>query len=113
MKKIFILANKMNSGGTEVALLSLLNELVKYKEISITLGLLRKEGVYLGKIPKEVKVVEIFSEQQMKYFETIKKNPIAKRKIRYCCRFSWIWIHRNRLFNRKSKCKKNNNICAW
>ena len=69
MKKIIIISKKMESGGTEVSLLNTIKELRKH-DVQITLGLLKKEGVYLEKIPKEVNVFEIFNDQE-KYFNKI------------------------------------------
>ena len=65
MKKIFIMAKKLESGGTEVALLGLLNELIKNENSDITLGLLSKEGIYVNDIPKQVKVIEVLDKQQL------------------------------------------------
>lgn len=65
MKKIFIIAREMESGGTEVSLINLLNELVKNKDVSITLGLLRKKGMYLKDIPDQVEVKEILNKKQL------------------------------------------------
>lgn len=70
MKKIIIFAKKMESGGTEVSLINTIKELEKY-ETEITLALLKKEGIYLKEIPKNVKVVEILNKNQNKYFEKL------------------------------------------
>ena len=69
MKKIFVMAKKMESGGTEVALLNLLNELVKDKNNDITLGLLSMQGMYIQDIPKQVKVVEVLNKEQLACLE--------------------------------------------
>ena len=78
MSRIIILAGKMHMGGTEVALLALLRELVRHKE-DVTLLLLEKEGVLLEQIPESVKVDELeFTDH--KYLEHMiwrdSKNPI-------------------------------------
>ena len=79
--KIFIMAKKMESGGTEVALINLLNELVKIENISITLGLLKKEGIYLNSIPEKVEVIEVLSEKQMQYFELLNLSNKSFKEI--------------------------------
>ena len=68
MKNILIVANKMNMGGTEVSLLNTIKELKK-KNVKITLALLKKEGIYLEKVPKDIKIIEILNEKQNKLFE--------------------------------------------
>lgn len=58
MKKVAILNYQMACGGTEKALLALLNSL-DYSKIEVTLFLFFKEGPLLKDIPKQVKVQEI------------------------------------------------------
>lgn len=79
MQKIFIMAKKMESGGTEVSLLNLLNELVKIKNISIVLGVIQKKGMYLNDIPKQVKVIEVLNREQLLFLEKFRmKNTKVK-----------------------------------
>jgi len=59
MKKILITAKAMNSGGVEVSLLNLLNELKKYNDLDITVLLEKKYGEYLADIPQTIKVKEL------------------------------------------------------
>lgn len=58
MKKIAILNYHMACGGTEKAMIALLNSL-DYKQMQVTLYLLFKEGPLLNDIPKQVDVQEI------------------------------------------------------
>lgn len=58
MKKIAILNYHMACGGTEKAMIALLNSL-DYNQIQVTLYLLFKEGPLLNDIPKQVDVQEI------------------------------------------------------
>ena len=58
MKKIAILNYYMACGGTEKAMIALLNSL-DYSKIQVTLYLLFKEGPLLNDIPKQVDVQEI------------------------------------------------------
>ena len=73
MKDIIIIAKKMELGGTEVSLLNTIYELEKY-DVKITLGLMKKQGILLDKIPKNVKVIEIINDVQNKYFEKLSFN---------------------------------------
>ena len=56
MKKIIIGVPTLNSGGVEVSLVRFLDELSKNKEVKITLLLLKKEGLYLDSISKDIEV---------------------------------------------------------
>ena len=55
MKKIIFVIESMNVGGTESALLSMLNEIPKNK-FSITVLILEKRGDFLNSIPKWIEV---------------------------------------------------------
>lgn len=66
MKKILIVANKMECGGTEIAALSIINELLKNKENEISLLLYKAEGVWLNRIPKAIKVYEYVGPRNLK-----------------------------------------------
>lgn len=87
-RKIFIMAKKMESGGTEVALLNLLNELIKYQDVSITLGLLKKEGIYLKNIPEQVKIIEVLDKKQYLYLDklTVKNITYQTLKFKLICK---------------------------
>ena len=90
MQKIFIMAKKMESGGTEVALINLLNELVKNNNISITLGLLQKKGMYLDNIPKNVKVIEVLSKRQLSFLEKFNIKNAGIKEIYKVIKFKLI-----------------------
>lgn len=82
MKQILIISKKMELGGTEVSLLNTINQLKK-KNVGITLALLKKEGEYVKKIPKDIKVIEILNKNTIKYFEKINlKNITLKEKVK-------------------------------
>ena len=57
MKKILIATPYMHTGGVEVSLIRFLKEISVNNDI--TLLLLKKEGIYLKDIPKNVKIVTV------------------------------------------------------
>lgn len=59
MKKIIIGTPSLTSGGVEVSLVRFLNELSKNKNYQITLLLLKKEGIYLDSIPKNIDIITV------------------------------------------------------
>lgn len=80
MKKIAILNYHMACGGTEKALLALLNS-IDYKNIEVTLYLLFKDGPLLNDIPSQVDVQEVkFKDEKYRYFVgEIKKEKLLLR----------------------------------
>lgn len=72
MKKIAIITKKMDCGGTEVSLLNLLNKI--HKKYEITLYLMQKKGMYLKDIPSNIKIIEIFDDDNAKLFEPMKEH---------------------------------------
>lgn len=58
-KKILISTEYLKSGGVEVSLIRFINELSKNKNIDIDLLLLKREGIYLNKVPKNVNIIEL------------------------------------------------------
>ena len=58
MKKILILGKKMEMGGTEIAMLAFMNELLK-REYDVSLMLIEKTGVLLERIPEQVIIKEV------------------------------------------------------
>ena len=54
MRKILIATPHLKSGGVEVSMIRFLKELIKDKENKVELLLLKKEGIYVDEIPKEV-----------------------------------------------------------
>ena len=58
-KKILIAIPTLNSGGVEVSLIRFINELAKNKDLTINLLMLKKIGIYLKDIPKNVNVLEV------------------------------------------------------
>lgn len=58
MKKILFMAYSMHLGGVEKALSDLINVLAKDSNWDITLLLLRKEGEFIDRLPKNIKIQE-------------------------------------------------------
>ena len=58
MSKILVLCKRMDMGGTEMALLALLNKLLENNH-QVSLLLTDKSGVLLNRVPSEVKVLEL------------------------------------------------------
>ena len=67
MKKIAFVLNSMNMGGTEKALLSMLNAM-DLLENKVTIYLLAKKGELLSEIPNNVIVKEIKGYEKIKYY---------------------------------------------
>lgn len=59
MRKILIAIPYLNSGGVEVSLIRFLKEFVKDENNDITLLMLKKEGMYLNDVPKNVKIMQV------------------------------------------------------
>lgn len=66
MKKIIIMSEKMNMGGVEKALISML-EVIDYDKYDITLLLTAIEGELIRKIPKQVKVITFDEFKKLDY----------------------------------------------
>lgn len=80
MKKIIIVNNNMKVGGVQKSLYNLLHAI--HNEYDITLLLFSKQGVYLEKLPLNVKVVEcqgVFRYLGMNQNECITKIDAIKR----------------------------------
>lgn len=60
-KKILIINNNMHIGGVQKALVDLLKELARDKDLSITLVLFYRGGELLNEIPERIKIVEASS----------------------------------------------------
>lgn len=72
-KKILFVMNNLNCGGAEKALISLL-ETIDYSRYNVDLFLLRHEGLFLGKIPGQVNLLE--APDEYKYFDMPVKTAI-------------------------------------
>ena len=87
MKKILIASPYLHSGGVEVALIRFLNELTKNKNLSVELLTLKKEGIYLERIPKKVKIIEVKYDDKIYTYENnidyIKQIKGLKLKIKF------------------------------
>lgn len=58
MRKILIAIPYLNSGGVEVSLIRFLIELSKNNDNNIDLFMLKKEGMYLKELPKNINIIE-------------------------------------------------------
>lgn len=85
MKKIIIGIPSLCSGGVEVSLVRFINELSKNDDVKITLLMLKKEGIYLDSIPKNVKIETVdYVDTMYQYdgkFSDIKNIVGLRRKI--------------------------------
>lgn len=93
MKKIAFVAKELQSGGTEVSLINLLNSI--NEKYDITLFLYKNRGIYTTDIPKNIKIIEIFDENTIKFTEKfdLKKNYIIENLkiiiVKIICKFSY------------------------
>lgn len=69
MKKILIMIDNLNGGGAEKVLVDILNN-INYMKYNIDLFLIRKEGVYLNNVNKNVNIRYFLDkkESKLKYF---------------------------------------------
>lgn len=65
MKKVLFVANTMNIGGVEKALLGIINKFIG-EGWSVSLALIKKEGGFLKHIPKSVEIIEIKGHDSIK-----------------------------------------------
>lgn len=65
-KKILFVINNMNIGGSEKALVSLLNEF-DYSKFEVDLQLFKQEGLFLQEVPNEVNILKVPENYQ--YFD--------------------------------------------
>ena len=85
MKKILFMCINMNIGGTEKALLTMLNEMDRRK-YDITLFMLEEHGGFLNQIPDGIKVMYLKEYKTLKKFinnppQLVAKELIKNRKI--------------------------------
>lgn len=86
MRKILIVANRMDCGGTEVAALSIINGLLKDRDNNITLLLYKAEGVWLNRVPQSVKIMEYVGPRSLKEVASICSGF---GKLIFYCRCIW------------------------
>lgn len=72
-KNILIATAYLNSGGVEVSLIRFLKELSKNKDINIDLLLLKKTGIYVNDIPKNVNIVEVEFDKEIYDYDNGKR----------------------------------------
>lgn len=83
-QKILFVMNNMHVGGSEKALVSLLNEL-DYSKYEVDLQLFKQEGLFLGEIPEEVNLLDVpknyhyFDSSYKKVLKTLNPNLIVNR----------------------------------
>ena len=85
MKKILFMCINMNIGGTEKALLTMLNEMDR-KKYDITLFMLEEYGGFLNQIPDGIKVMYLKEYKVLKKFinnppQLVAKELIKNRKV--------------------------------
>lgn len=85
MKKILFMCINMNIGGTEKALLTMLNEMDR-KKYDITLFMLEEYGGFLNQIPDGIKVMYLKEYKTLKKFinnppQLVAKELIKNRKV--------------------------------
>lgn len=76
-KNILVATPSLGSGGVEVSLIRFIKELSNDKNLSITLLLLKKEGIYLKDIPSGIKILEVKYDKEI-YSYNNKKEDISK-----------------------------------
>jgi glycosyltransferase involved in cell wall biosynthesis len=81
-KKILFVMNNLNCGGAEKALVSLL-QVMDYSKYDVDVLLLKKEGLFLDKLPTEVNLLP--SPKEMLYFD----SPLKDALISSLLRFRW------------------------
>lgn len=86
MRKILVVANRMDCGGTEVAALSIINSLLKDRDNNITLLLNKAEGVWLNRVPQSVKIVEYVGPRSLK---EVASTCSGFGKLKFYCRYIW------------------------
>ncbi|MBR6033852.1 MAG: glycosyltransferase [Clostridia bacterium] len=88
MKKIFFAAYDLDLGGIETALITLINRLSEEKEYEITLGLEKKEGIFLEDLDKNVKIIE--------YRANNSKIVPLRKAINFFKRLGFIFKYKNK-----------------
>lgn len=86
MKKILVGAEALTSGGVEVSLTRFLDVLSKRKDLKVDLFLMKKEGIYFDKIPKNVNIIYLSNKHDMyKYTNTYSyiKNLHGMDKVKF------------------------------
>ncbi|WP_419872087.1 glycosyltransferase [Candidatus Pristimantibacillus sp. PTI5] len=74
-KKLLFVMNNLNCGGAEKSLISLL-QTIDYSSHDVDLFLFKHEGMFMNKVPKEVKV--LIAPEAYPYFEMSMKTAIVK-----------------------------------
>lgn len=64
-KKIMVVYNRMNLGGTQIKIIDLLHRLCEKKGVRVSLVLRRAQGVFLHDIPKAVEVIDLGSGKRL------------------------------------------------
>lgn len=96
MKNIIIMSEKMNMGGVEKALISML-ELINYEKYNVTLLLTAIEGELICKIPNKVNIIT-FKEFRDLNDKCVKKqvfDSFLKGNLVYCFKLIYyIWLYK-------------------
>lgn len=86
MKKLLFAAHNLDLGGIETALVTLANCLVK-RGYDVTIALEKKEGVFLERLDKEIKIIE--------YNTNNSKNIVVRKLCNLVNRLKFIARYRN------------------
>ena len=80
MKKLLFMIDTLNGGGAEKVLFDILNNF-DYKKYEVDLFLIKKEGIYLEKLDKRVKIRSFFDKNDnfLKYFFDRKLYKLARK----------------------------------
>lgn len=87
MKKLFFATHNLDLGGIETALVTFVNVL-SGRGYDITIALEKREGVFLDRLSKEIKVVE--------YNTNNNKNIIIRKLCNLCNRIKFIMKYKNK-----------------
>jgi glycosyltransferase involved in cell wall biosynthesis len=79
-KKILFIINNLNCGGAENALVSLL-QVFDYAQYEVDLLLMKKEGVFLKKLPKDVQLLD--APKEIAFFDMSFKAAVLQSIVRF------------------------------
>ena len=88
MKKLLFSANTLDLGGIEKALVTWINYLASTGKYELTLVLEKKQGIFLEKLDKKVKVIE--------YVPSHNKIALQRKIINMCKRLNFIFKYKNK-----------------
>ncbi|MBQ3490035.1 MAG: glycosyltransferase [Clostridia bacterium] len=96
-KKVLVIGITMAAAGSEKAFLSFASHAIDYEKYEVDLLLAKKQGDFLDKIPKEIRVLEmgemgeIFLLDRKNAYRMIGKHFLVKNPFRIFLLFPYIW----------------------